>query len=258
MPDSPRWIDFAENRFTTASPTELLEAIPADIRPEEHNAFMQLHAAEVYNGEITVEGKTIRLFGHVETGLSDVFFGWYVEKNAAFPQIVVVKVIRSNLINDRVSVIRHFIEKVFLEKAEKNETLYWPQLIAEGKITHPREGKPTDCSVLECIPGHRLSVVIREFPEVAKDPAFCAATGMQVASALELVHDLGYEYRDTKPDNIIVTHLAPNGFVKLIDANLIKEEILLNLILRWEQLHIWLRNDSSGKGKDQNKVIFMN
>lgn len=69
---------------------------------------------------------------------------------------------------------------------------------------------------MELVPGNVLAEILKSIPRDAIEPII-----EQLARAAKRLEDLGLVHRDIKPDNIMVTNLAP-VHIKLLDFGVLK------------------------------------
>lgn len=102
----------------------------------------------------------------------------------------------------------------FLVEAQSASALNHPNIVTIHAI---KEAEGVDFIVMEYIEGQTLKTLIE------RDGAFPLGnlldTGVQVAGALEAVHEIGLIHREVKSSNILMT---PRGHAKVLDFGLAK------------------------------------
>ena len=140
------------------------------------------------------------VFKHIgQGGMADVFLAMDTILNRE----VAIKILRSELCTDPVSVVR------FEREAQAATTLSHPNIV---EIYDVGEYKGHRYIVMEYVPGRTLKQVIRSRGSLEPDEAI--DTEKQLVSAVSEAHHKGIIHRDIKPQNIIV---KSDGSIKILD-----------------------------------------
>ena len=141
-----------------------------------------------------------------EGGMSAVYLGY----DGANRRPVAVKVLADHLANDR-----NFVDR-FNREARMSRLIDHPKIVrgyAAGR--DPQSGK--HYLVLEFIDGPTARQLLERSGRLPVPEAIRIA--LDIARALEYLHERHYVHRDVKPDNILI---APGGIAKLADLGLAK------------------------------------
>lgn len=140
------------------------------------------------------------VFKHIgQGGMADVFLAMDTILNRE----VAIKILRSELCTDPVSVVR------FEREAQAATTLSHPNIV---EIYDVGEYKGHRYIVMEYVPGRTLKQVIRSRGSLEPDEAIDIEK--QLVSAVSEAHHKGIIHRDIKPQNIIV---KSDGSIKILD-----------------------------------------
>lgn len=140
------------------------------------------------------------VFKHIgQGGMADVFLAMDTILNRE----VAIKILRSELCTDPVSVVR------FEREAQAATTLSHPNIV---EIYDVGEYKGHRYIVMEYVPGRTLKQVIRSRGSLELDEAIDIEK--QLVSAVSEAHHKGIIHRDIKPQNIIV---KSDGSIKILD-----------------------------------------
>ena len=140
------------------------------------------------------------VFKHIgQGGMADVFLAMDTILNRE----VAIKILRSELCTDPVSVVR------FEREAQAATTLSHPNIV---EIYDVGEYKGHRYIVMEYVPGRTLKQVIRSRGSLEPDEA--VDIEKQLVSAVSEAHHKGIIHRDIKPQNIIV---KSDGSIKILD-----------------------------------------
>jgi len=103
------------------------------------------------------------------------------------------------------------------------------EAVAAGRINHPSVASATDFGrlpdgafylVLEYVDGSSLADVLEETPILPSERAFRIT--VQICAALVAAHSQGIVHRDLKPDNVMLSALSAEDFVKVLDFGIAK------------------------------------
>jgi len=103
------------------------------------------------------------------------------------------------------------------------------EAVAAGRINHPGVAAATDFGrlpdgafylVLEYVDGSSLADVLLETPILPSARAFRIT--VQICAALVAAHGQGIVHRDLKPDNVMLSGLGDEDFVKVLDFGIAK------------------------------------
>ena len=140
------------------------------------------------------------VFKHIgQGGMADVFLAMDTILNRE----VAIKILRSELCTDPVSVVR------FEREAQAATTLSHPNIV---EIYDVGEYNGHRYIVMEYVPGRTLKQVIRSRGSLEPDEAIDIEK--QLVSAVSEAHHKGIIHRDIKPQNIIV---KSDGSIKILD-----------------------------------------
>ena len=126
---------------------------------------------------------------------------------------VALKFLRKELASDEESVARFFREFKLLNR------LSHPNIMLVYAIALEDDSKPY--AVCEYLSGKNLSALLQE--ETALPWERAVTIGIQIASAMQYMHENGIVHRDLKPDNVILQDEPSHDFVKLVDFGLSKD-----------------------------------
>ena len=140
------------------------------------------------------------VFQHIgQGGMADVFLA----VDTILNRHVAIKILRSELCTDAVSVLR------FEREAQAATALSHPNIV---EIYDVGEYKGHHYIVMEYVPGKTLKQVIRDRGALLKEEAVDIAK--QLVSATAEAHRRGIIHRDIKPQNVIV---KSDGSIKILD-----------------------------------------
>ena len=103
------------------------------------------------------------------------------------------------------------------------------EAVAAGRINHPGVAAATDFGrlpdgafylVLEYVDGSSLADVLLDTPVLPPERAFRIT--VQICAALVAAHGQGIVHRDLKPDNVMLSGLGDEDFVKVLDFGIAK------------------------------------
>lgn len=140
------------------------------------------------------------VFQHIgQGGMADVFLA----VDTILNRQVAIKILRAELSNDPVSVLR------FEREAQAATALSHPNIV---EIYDVGEYKGHHYIVMEYVPGKSLKKVIQQRGGLPKEEAI--DIGKQICSGVAEAHRRGVIHRDIKPQNIIV---KSDGSIKILD-----------------------------------------
>ena len=140
------------------------------------------------------------VFDHIgQGGMADVFLAIDTILN----RYVAIKILRSELCTDAVSVLR------FEREAQAATTLSHPNVV---EIYDVGDYKGHHYIVMEYVPGKTLKKVIKDRGALLKEEAIDIAK--QITSGTAAAHRRGIIHRDIKPQNVIV---KSDGSIKILD-----------------------------------------
>lgn len=176
--------------------TSLRHAPPGDVivmPPDEHVADGEAQAESALTAG-TIVGGTYRVLHELSRGAMGVV---YRGEDLGLGRAVAIKVLRSDLANDRELVARFRNEAGLLASLHHNNLV---QVYALG------EHAGDVYFVMELVEGQPLSEVIRSTVEHSEwfPTAAVAQVSLEIADALDAMHARGLIHRDVKPANILL------------------------------------------------------
>jgi len=141
-----------------------------------------------------------------EGGMSTVYLAYDSEQRRS----IAIKILADHLAHERTFVQR------FYREANMSRLLDHPHIVKGFTVGQDAESK-RHFLIMEYVEGSSLQRMLDERGRLSV--SFAVRAVLDVAQALEYLHDNNYVHRDIKPGNILID---PNGHAKLIDLGLAK------------------------------------